>query len=77
MNATNMASFSSHNFLRFVTLLVPPSCEEGNLDVDECAILVHQQLLNDSVKNILDGCMLDAAIGCHISACTCKWIGHG
>ena len=60
-----------YNFLRSITLLVPPSREEGHLNVDECAILVHQQLLNDSVKDVLDGCMLNAAIGCHniISAC--------
>ena len=67
--------FCSYNFLHFVILLVPPSYEEGYLDIDECAILVHQQLLNDSVKNVLDGCMLDTAIGCHISAC--MWIDHG
>ena len=35
--------------LGIITLLVPPSYEEGYLDVDECAILIHQQLLNDSV----------------------------
>ena len=52
----------SYSVFWFISLLVPPSCKEGNLNVDECLILVHQQLLNDSVKNVLDSCMLDAAI---------------
>ena len=51
----------SYSVLYFISLLVPPSCKD-HLSVDECAILVQQQLLNDSVKNVLDGCMLDAAI---------------
>ena len=53
----------SYSVLCFISLLVPPSCKD-HLSVDECAILVQQQLLNDSVKNVQDGCMLamDAAI---------------
>ena len=49
-----------------ITLFVPPSSEEGHLNVDERAILVHQQLFNDSVQDVLNCCMLDAIVGCRI-----------
>ena len=52
-----------------IALFIPPSSEEGHLNVDECALLVNQQLLNDSVQNVLDCCMLDTVVSCCAIQC--------
>ena len=37
-----------------ITLLIPPSCEKGDLDVDKVAVGILEQLVHDSVNNIVD-----------------------
>ena len=43
---------------------VEPSCEEDHLNVhvDECTVLINLQLLNDSVQDVLNCCMLNAVM---------------
>ena len=63
MRNTTTTAEKIYNIFSFLILLVPPSCEEGYLNVDERAALINLQLLNDSVQNVLHCRMLDAAIG--------------
>ena len=65
----NLYTGLTYSVFDIISLLVPPSCEEGHLNVDERATLVHQQLLNDSVQNVLDCCMLDAVVSCCVIQC--------
>ena len=57
-----LCNVQTYNLFGSSTLFIPPSCEEGHLNIDECATLVHLQLFNDSVQDVLDSCMLDTVV---------------